>query len=177
MTDFRGWDKKAAALVKEAEEQEKVEKEEARKAVGGLAEGEVEGPPVANHKAEQSNMKQLSKEKEEMLQKLQKSEVMYDKYEDGVRVVFDADDKDAAMAGDGPAGMSSSSGASESDVVIDGEGKCIKIRDCKNTNFRILGKTLKVMLEHSTNVKVTAEVDVQTSSSEINKYLPPPPEM
>lgn len=208
MTDFRTWDKKAQDLCKEAEEEEKREKEEANKALG-LKEGEVEGPPVAKHKDEQKNMKQLSSEKEAMLQKLAKSEYVFENYKDGEAPPPKAEEKaedgaakDAANGGsNGHAGTSNGSSAtngsttngsngstnghavvttsapssltasgSRKEIEIQGEEKCVKIRGCENTNFRIKGKSLKVVIETSKNCDVIVEIDVHTSSGEVNRY-------
>jgi tetratricopeptide (TPR) repeat protein len=74
MTNYGGWDKKAADLVKEADEEDKKTKEESDKALG-LQDG-PQGPPTAKAQERRADLKNHSGERKNFIAEQQAKEVV-----------------------------------------------------------------------------------------------------
>lgn len=139
MTSYNDWDKKASALVKEADEDDEAEKKKADEALG-LTDG-PQGPPVAKAKAQRKEMGQHSQKRENFIAAQQKKEQVITHTSEAETIeIEDAQDKALRIRG----------------------SKDVTYRLGPNVTL------LKLYVEKCTNVRVIVACHVKTQFLEVN---------
>jgi len=142
MTNYNAWDRKADALCREAEEEEKKQTAASNEALG-LTEG-PQGPPTAQARKELDNLETHSKQRNDFIAWQQEREVTLTDTKDSC--------KDTLLD------------------LSQYKGKAIRLKGCKGVNYVVpSGGVLKLMLDSCSDLQLHIQSSLVTSTLELYK--------
>lgn len=138
MTDYATWDSKSAALVREAEEEEKREKEASDRALG--LEGGPKGPTTAKAEAELKELGHHSKSRQEFIS-----------WSKGREVSLNHSAQEEAIELLGP----------------EVDGKAVRLSGSEGVTYRFPTDVVKIMVDNCRRVCIRVQSTIRTSTIEL----------
>jgi len=165
MTNYSDWDSKAAALAREAEEQDKEEEAENNKALG--LEGGPKGPPTAKAESELKDLGEHSEKRKEFIDWSKQREVSqtHGKQEEPIRLEgSEVKDKAVRLI------------ASEDVTYVIPEGSGVvklALDKCKRVRVQVLASIITSTIEAFRCVDVTFELAVPIGTFQVDECTSP----
>lgn len=165
MTNYSAWDSKATALVREADEEEKKEKEDNDKALG--LEGGPKGPPTAKADAEMKDLGGHSEKRKEFIDWSKQREVTQTHGPQEEPIVLEgAEVKDKALKLNGSENVTY--------VIPEGAGIIkLSLDRCKKVKIQVVGTIITSTIEACRCQDVSIELSVPIGTFQVDECTAP----